>query len=183
MPSVIAIVAHPDDIEFLFAGTMLQLSAKGWDLHYMSVASGNCGSIEMDPTTTRQTRKEEAMKAAYLLGANFHPAICDDLEIVYSVDLLRKLASVIRTVQPDIVLTHSTDDYMIDHMETARLTMTAAFSHGMPNFKTEPETPHLIDHNISLYHAMPHGLIDGYRKSFQKRMLILLQSWIPNVLL
>ena len=55
----------------------------------MSVASGNCGSIEMDPTMTRQTRKEEAMKAAYLLGANFYPAICDDLEIVYSVDLLR----------------------------------------------------------------------------------------------
>ena len=81
MPSVIAIVAHPDDIEFLFAGTMLQLSAKGWDLHYMSVASGNCGSIEMDPTMTRQTRKEEAMKAAYLLGANFYPAICDDLEL------------------------------------------------------------------------------------------------------
>ena len=61
------------------------------------------------------------MKAAYLLGAKFHPSICDDLEIVYSVDLLRQLASVIRTVKPDVVLTHSTDDYMIDHMETARL--------------------------------------------------------------
>ena len=104
----------------------------------------------MDPAT-RQTRKAKAMKAAYLLGANFHPAICDDLEIVYSVDLLRKLTSVIRTVQPDIVLTHSTDDYMIDHMETARQQLTLL--HGMPNFKTVPETPHLIDHNISLYHA------------------------------
>ena len=164
VPSVIAIVAHPDDIEFLFAGTMLQLAARGWDLHYMNISSGNCGSIEMNSAVTRKTRKEEAMKAAYLLGAKFHPSICDDLEIVYSVDLLRQLASVIRTVKPDVVLTHSTDDYMIDHMETARLAVTATFSHGMPNFKTEPMTSHLEDHNVSLYHAMPHGLVDSYRK-------------------
>ncbi|MCP4849097.1 MAG: LmbE family protein, partial [Verrucomicrobiaceae bacterium] len=118
--SVIAIVAHPDDIEFLFAGTMLQLAAAGYQLHYMALASGNCGSLRKGADETREVRREEAERAAGILDAVYHPPVCDDLEIVYSVELLRRLSTVIRVASPQIVLTHSPDDYMVDHMETAR---------------------------------------------------------------
>ena len=53
---------------------------------------------------------------------------------------------------------------MVDHMETSRLAATAAFTHGMPNFVTDPSTSHLDGHQTTVYHAMPHGLRDGLRK-------------------
>jgi len=162
--SVIAIVAHPDDIEFLFAGTLLQLAAVGYELHYMTIASGNCGSLHKGADETRVVRRKEAERAAGILGAVYHPPLCDDLEIVYSVELLRRLSAVIRVAKPQIVLTHSPDDYMVDHMEAARLAVTAAFTHGMPNFVTEPPGKALSRHGLAVYHAMPHGLRDGLRR-------------------
>jgi LmbE family N-acetylglucosaminyl deacetylase len=162
--SVIAIVAHPDDIEFLFAGTMLQLAAAGYQLHYMALASGNCGSVQKDADETRRVRRREAEQAAGILGAVYHPPLCDDLEIIYSVEMLRRLAAVVRSAGPEIVLTHSPDDYMVDHMETARLAVSAAFTHSMPNFITEPPTKALSGHGLAVYHAMPHGLRDGLRR-------------------
>jgi LmbE family N-acetylglucosaminyl deacetylase len=53
---------------------------------------------------------------------------------------------------------------MADHTETARLAITAAFTHGMPNFDTEPPSQALKDHRLAVYHAMPHGLRDGLRR-------------------
>lgn len=159
-----AMVAHPDDIEFLFSGTLLQLAERGWNIHYMTISSGNCGSLTMDAERTRMTRRGEAERAAKLLGAVYYPPLCDDLEILYSVDLLRRLAAVIRLARPQIVLTHSPDDYMVDHMETSRLAVTAAFTHSMPNFVTEPPTEALEGHQTIVYHAMPHGLRDGMRR-------------------
>ncbi|MEZ5329201.1 MAG: PIG-L family deacetylase [Verrucomicrobiales bacterium] len=158
-PSAFAIVAHPDDIEFCCAGTLLLLREAGWDIHYMNVSSGNCGSLSMDAALTRTTRQLESQRAAEILGATWHPSIADDLEIVYSVPLLRQLAAVVRTVRPRIVLTHSPQDYMIDHENTARLAVTAAFSRGMPNFETNPRSPS-YDGEVTVYHAMPHGLCD-----------------------
>ena len=129
--SAIAIVAHPDDIEFLFAGTLLQLGRVGYELHYFCLANGGCGSLTMDAQATVKLRRSEAKQAAVILGAKWHGPLCNDLEIIYSVDLIKRLAVTIRETRPEIVLTHSPDDYMADHTETARLAITAAFTHGM----------------------------------------------------
>lgn len=163
MNRVLAIAAHPDDIEFVMAGTMLRLAELGWELHYLNVSSGNCGSTTMDAEETRRVRGEEARSAAALLGATFHPGICDDLEVFYDRPTLRWLAGVVREVQPQIVLTHSPEDYMEDHMNVARLAVTAAFAHGMPNFPPEPPRAP-FESDITVYHAMPHGLTDGLRR-------------------
>ena len=40
-----AVAAHPDDIEFVMAGTLMQLADAGYELHYMNIANGCCGSI------------------------------------------------------------------------------------------------------------------------------------------
>jgi LmbE family N-acetylglucosaminyl deacetylase len=163
MPSVLAIFAHPDDIEFVAAGTLLQLKARGWNIHYMNVSSGNGGSVQMDGETTARTRLAEAREAARILGATFYPPVADDLEVVYSAPLLRKIAAVVREAQPTIVLTHSPADYMEDHQNTQRLAATAAFAHCIPNFVTDPVRPHYL-HDVTVYHAMPHGLCDPLRK-------------------
>ena len=163
MNSALAIAAHPDDIEFVMAGTLLLLRARGWNIHYFNLSSGNCGSIQHNAATTRRLRLAEAKRAAKLLGAQFHSPIADDLEIFYNRALLRRVAAVVRAVQPSIVLTHSPEDYMEDHMNTGRLAVTAAFARGMPNFVTTPRrAAHSGD--VAVYHALPHGLHDGLRR-------------------
>ena len=160
MKSALAVAAHPDDIEFCMAGTLLLLKQAGWEIHCLNVASGNCGSVKLNASPTRIVRRQEARRAARTLGAQWHPPLCDDLEILYRLNLLRRVAAVIRKVKPAIVLTHSPEDYMEDHTNTCRLAVTAAFARGMRNFRTRPARKHL-DGDVTVYHAMPHGLRDG----------------------
>src|SRR5882672_5996352 len=158
----IAIGAHPDDIEFYMAGTLLLLKKAGYEAHYLNVASGNCGSAEYNSAATRSIRNTEARAAAKMLGAHFHPNLTDDLEILYNLELVRALAAVIRDVKPAIMLTHPPQDYMEDHTNTCRLAVTAAFARGMPNFRSSPGRP-VGDYEVTVYHAMPHGLCDQLR--------------------
>jgi LmbE family N-acetylglucosaminyl deacetylase len=159
----IAIGAHPDDVEFYMAGTLLQLKKAGYEIHYLNVASGNCGSVEYNGTTTRSIRNTEARAGAKILGAHFHPSLTEDLEIIYSLELVRALAAVIREVKPRVLLTHPPQDYMEDHTNTCRLAVTAAFARGMPNFKSTPARS-VADYEVTVYHSMPHGLCDSLRK-------------------
>src|SRR4051812_7370276 len=55
-PRVLAIAAHPDDIEFMMAGTLLLLRDAGWDTHYLNVSSGNLGSLTLTPSETARIR-------------------------------------------------------------------------------------------------------------------------------
>jgi LmbE family N-acetylglucosaminyl deacetylase len=70
---------------------------------------------------------------------------------------------VVREVAPTIILTHSPQDYMEDHMNTSRLVVTAAFARGMPNFRTSPNRK-VSGIDVAIYHAMPHGLRDQLRR-------------------
>ena len=162
-PVAIAIAAHPDDIEFYMAGTLLLLGRAGYELHYFTLANGNCGSTEHSAAETRRLRERESRSAAQVLGAKFHRSLTNDLEILYDTTLLRRVAAVIREVRPTVVLTHSPQDYMEDHVNTCRLAVTAAFARGMPNFQTAPRRA-AIRGEVAIYHAMPHGLRDPLRR-------------------
>src|SRR5688500_15892750 len=157
-----AIAAHPDDIEFMMAGTLCLLKNAGYEIHYMNLSTGNCGSLETDSETTTRIRLEEGKNAAKILGAGFHGPITNDFEILYVPELLKKLAAVVRTVKPQIILTHSPIDYMEDHMNTSRLATTAAFVRGIPNFQTS--VPAVGNYDCAIYHAMPHSLLDPLRR-------------------
>ena len=157
--TALAVAAHPDDIEFMMAGTLLRLREAGFVIHYVNLSRGHCGSTRSNAAETRRLRLAEAKRSARALGAVFHPPMADDLEIFYEIGLLRRLAAVVRDVKPTILLTHSPEDYMEDHMNTCRLAVTAAFSRGMPNFRTVPARK-AIDQDVTVYHAMPHGLRD-----------------------
>jgi N-acetylglucosamine malate deacetylase 1 len=155
--TAIAIAAHPDDIEIWMAGTLLLLRKAGWNIHYMNISSGSLGSTVMTPAQTRAARRKEAKAAAKLLGATWHPPFCDDMEIIYANPLVRKVAAVVRRVNPSIVLTHPPQDYMEDHTETCRLAVTAAFTQAIPHY---PSTPMVRGSGgpVAVYHCMPHML-------------------------
>ena len=162
-PVAFAIGAHPDDIEFRNAGTLLLLQRAGWEIHYLNIANGCCGSTRHPAAKLRRMRAAEGRRAAKILGAHFHPSFCNDMEIVYDLKLVRRLAAIIREVRPSIILTHPPADYMEDHTNTCRLVVTAAFTREMPNFRVTPaRRPYSGD--VTIYHCVPHGLVDPLRR-------------------
>jgi len=97
-----------------------------------------------------------------VLGAKFHHSLVNDLEIFFQDRLLRRLAAIIREVNPGILLVPSPADYMEDHTNTCRLAVTAAFVRGMRNYRSTPPRP-AVRGETTVYHAMPHGLRDPLR--------------------
>jgi LmbE family N-acetylglucosaminyl deacetylase len=171
MPSALAIAAHPDDIEFVMAGTLLQLKAAGWDIHYINVSTGNMGSTVMSAAQTARVRRKEAQAAAKVLGAKWYAPFCDDMMVFYHEQNIRRLTAIVRAAQPTVVLTHALADYMEDHMIVARLAVTAAFSRGIPNFRSIPQrTPDLTP--CTIYHAMPHGQCTPLREPVKPELLV-----------
>ncbi|KAA5544331.1 LmbE family protein [Roseiconus nitratireducens] len=156
MPSVLAISAHPDDIEFCMAGTMLQLAKLGWELHYVNLCDGSRGSTTMDRDECAMTRLDEAKKACEVLGAKFYPPIYPDMQASYTFENLAKVTAVVRQARASVVLTHSPIDYMEDHEVACRLAVSAAFSHGMPNLESDPPVEPYFE-PVTVYHAQPVG--------------------------
>ena len=171
MPTALAIAAHPDDIEFVMAGTLLHLRDAGWEIHCCNLSNGNLGSTVMTMERTAAVRRKEAQAAARVLGAKWHPPFCEDMAIFYNEDNLRRLCAVVRAVKPAIVFTHALEDYMEDHVTTARLAVSATFARGIPNFRSRPVRPPVLQ-PCTLYHAMPHGLLTPMRAPVQPECFI-----------
>lgn len=171
MQTAIAIGAHPDDIEFYMAGTLMLLQRAGWEIHYLNVANGCCGSQKHKARELARIRLAEAQRAARVFGAVFHPPLCNDMEIVYDLRLVRRLAAIIREVQPAVVLTHPPVDYMEDHTNTCRLVVTAAFTHAMPNFRSLPQQP-TADYDLTIYHCIPHSMLDPLRQPVKPELFV-----------
>lgn len=157
--TVFAVAAHPDDIEIVMAGTLAHLKDVGYDVHYMNVANGCCGSTVYGRDELIAMRREEAREACRIAGFTFHDSLVNDMEVMYDRPTLFRVAAVVREVKPSIVLTHSPVDYMEDHTNTCRLATTAAFARCMPNFPCDPPTAAYFE-DVTVYHAQPHGNCD-----------------------
>ena len=153
------------------AGTLILLGRAGYELHYMTIASGSCGTTRYPRDEIVRIRTGEAKAAAASIGAVYHPSLADDLEIFYDKDLLARLAAVMREVAPEILLTHSPVDYMEDHQNAARLAVSAAFVRGMPNFPTDPPRPPATQ-DVTVYHAQPHGNRDPLRQLVRPELYV-----------
>ena len=163
MPAVLAIAAHPDDVEFLMAGALILLTARGWDAHVLTLADGRCGTATEAPTAIAARRAEEARAACALIGAAWHPAVGVDLQLSHDPATVARVVAVVREVRPTILLLHSPTDYMEDHEVAARIGATAAFARGMINYPCDPPRPPISD-DVTVYHAQPHGLRDRLRR-------------------
>lgn len=169
--TAIAIACHPDDIEFMMAGTLIRLKNAGYEIHYMNIANGSLGSAVMNRDETVAARREEAMNAAKLIGAVYHESLCDDLEVFYNSETLAKVVETVREVNPEILLTHGPYDYMEDHVNAGRLATSAAFCRGMQNFKCSQKFPVRMD-DVAVYHSMPHSLTDSLRNPVMPELYI-----------
>ncbi len=142
--TVLAIVAHPDDAEFLHAGTLTLLKQKGWKIEMATMTPGDGGPLKHRETKTIKIRKAEAATWAPLLKQNTSCIESEDIFIFYDKPTITKTIALIRKVKPQIVLTMSPTCYMEDHMATAKIVQTACFAAGVKNIETEGIEPYFV---------------------------------------
>jgi LmbE family N-acetylglucosaminyl deacetylase len=152
----LAITAHPDDAEFLCAGTLALLFQKGWEIHIATMTAGDCGSKELSKKEISEIRKKEAVKSASLIEASYEFLGSEDLYIFYDRPSLLRVLAHVRKIRPQLVLTMSQTDYMLDHEITGTLVQSACFAGGVVNIHTEGQAP--LDYIPHLYYA---DSIDG----------------------
>ncbi len=160
--TALAVGAHPDDVEFVMAGTLSLLAKAGFEPHILTVANGSGGTVRHSREEIIRIRCKEAQRAAEVIGATYHPGLADDLMVFYEDKLSRKVTAVVREVAPTIVLLPSLNDYMEDHMISGRLTVTACFVRGIKNYISIPRRKATMQ-DVYLYHAQPASNRDGMR--------------------
>jgi LmbE family N-acetylglucosaminyl deacetylase len=133
---VLSLMAHPDDAEFLCAGTLARLQEKGWEVHIASMTPGDCGSMELPPEQIAAVRLEEGRRAAARIRGEYHCLDCRDLLVFYDAETIRKAVELVRQVRPAMVITHFPRDYMADHEFTSLVARMACFGAPAPNFRT-----------------------------------------------
>jgi LmbE family N-acetylglucosaminyl deacetylase len=136
MNRILAIHAHPDDIETLGAATLALLAAKGHHITIATMTAGDCGSVEMSLEETGEVRQKEAAAAAAIIGADYVCAGFGDLCVFDNDPSRRRTTEVIRAARPDIVVTAAPADYHPDHEATSVLVRDALFASSVPNYKT-----------------------------------------------
>ena len=129
----LCIAAHPDDIEFYCAGTVLKLTRRGVPVDFVVATSGDKGTDDpkMTPERLAATREQEQLAAAAGLGAGRVEFLRHhDAELVESIDLRRELVREIRRSKPDLLLTFDpTPGYRQhpDHRVVGRVALDAAW--------------------------------------------------------
>jgi N-acetylglucosamine malate deacetylase 1 len=153
---VLSVLAHPDDAEFLCAGTLARLArAHGWEVHIASMTPGDCGSVELPPDEIARTRRGEGARAAAVLGGHYHCLEERDLLITYNERTLEAVTRLLRRLRPRVVLTHSPTDYMLDHEMTSTVVRAAAFAAPIPNFLADRGLGPVLEHIPHLYYCDP----------------------------
>ena len=138
---VLAIHAHPDDVEFQCAGTLALLHAAGCHVTIATLAPGDCGSAEYDAEAISAIRRGEARASADLIGAEYVCLEFRDLAIFNDDESRRRVTECLRRTRPDLVLTAPPVDYMCDHEMTSLLVRDACFGAPAPNYATRQWDP------------------------------------------
>jgi LmbE family N-acetylglucosaminyl deacetylase len=136
--TVLAFMAHPDDAEFLCAGTLARLAEAGWKVHIATAAPGDCGTATENRWDISSRRTREAADAASRIGAAYHCLDERDGFVVYDKPSLGKTYDLFRRVAPALVFTHAPKDYMPDHEQASLLARAASFLYAGPNASAFP---------------------------------------------
>jgi LmbE family N-acetylglucosaminyl deacetylase len=155
MVAILAVHAHPDDLETLAAGTLALLAARGHRVVIATATAGEGGTVETGPEETARIRQAEAAAAAALIGADYRCAGLPDLGVFNDDVGRRRITELVRAAQPDIVITASPADYHPDHEATSLLARDACFAASVPNYRTGPAAP--LTHIPHLYFTDPIG--------------------------
>lgn len=119
--NILAIGAHPDDIETSCGGTLAKYAKQGHKIFTATATNGNIGSATLPMDEIAKIRKEEARRAAAIIGAEY---ICLDYnDEMFFEDREARIAfiNLVRYCKADIILTHNPEDYNPDHELTSKI--------------------------------------------------------------
>lgn len=150
---ILAIHAHPDDIEFLCAGTLYLLRDKGHDIHLCNMCNGDKGSAKHTSEEIASIRLQEAKNAAALLQAEHTCLDFPDFCVFDDAPTRRRVTEFLRECKPDIIFTASPQDYMLDHEIVSQVVRHAAFGAGTGLYKTGSADP--LGYIPTLYYMDP----------------------------
>jgi LmbE family N-acetylglucosaminyl deacetylase len=119
--NVLAIGAHPDDIEICCGGTLAKYASQGHRIYMALSTNGNQGSFTLGREEIAAVRREEAEEAAAVLGADIRFMDFDDQGLIDSAEVRRSFINAIRWANPDVILTHYPQDNSTDHALTGKL--------------------------------------------------------------
>ena len=136
--TVLSFMAHPDDAEFLCAGTMVRLAEAGWEIHIATAAPGDCGTATENRWDISSRRTRESADAASRIGGTYHCIDERDGFVVYDKPTLQKTYDLFRRIAPSLVFTHAAKDYMMDHEQVSLLARAATFLYSGPNVSPFP---------------------------------------------
>ncbi|WP_409345434.1 PIG-L deacetylase family protein [Paenibacillus sp. MBLB4367] len=112
---VLAIGAHPDDIEILCGGTLAKYAARGDQVTIMIATNGNVGSPTLSKEEIAAIRRKEAENAAAVIGADLIWLGIDDEFLFHDRETRMMFINAIRQAAPDVMFVHGANDYHPDH--------------------------------------------------------------------
>ncbi len=160
---VLAIGAHPDDVELGCGGTIAKLISEGKKVAILDLTQGELGT-----RGTNETRAIEAQNASTILGISARENLkMKDGFLINSEEYQLKIVEMIRKYQPEIVLCNAIDDRHPDHAKTAKLVSDACFLSGLIKIEThfdeiiqKPWRPKHIFHYIQWKNIEPDFVVD-----------------------
>jgi bacillithiol biosynthesis deacetylase BshB1 len=166
---ILAIGAHPDDMELICGGTLVRANMLGRSTGILDLAAG-----EMASRGTPDLRAKEAAKAAKVMGVSVRENLgFPDGGIQNTPDTRAKVAVVIRRLKPKIVITHSQHGRHPDHPTVAQLVRDACFVAGLKKIAPEfaPHRPLKVIHALSFRedNQKPTFVVD-ITDSFEKKL-------------
>lgn len=135
--NILAIGAHPDDIETSCGGTLAKYAKMGHKVFTATATNGNVGSATLSMEEIAAIRKEEARRAAAHIGAEY---ICLDYDDeMFFEDKAARLAFIdlVRYCKADVILTHNPEDYNPDHELTSKIINDIAVMIPVEKIKTK----------------------------------------------
>ena len=161
---ILAIAAHPDDVELSAAGTVIKHIRIGYKIGLLDLTQGELGT-----RGTPKIRREEALDAADILGV--HERIQLDMPDGFFENNMQnqlEIIKILRYYQPEIVLANAIDDRHPDHSRAAKLVHEACFLAGLKKIATvdgdgkeqDPWRPNMQFNYIQDYFTQPHLIID-----------------------
>jgi len=135
---VMFITAHPDDADIRCGCLAAKLVDKGYEVKFVAVADGRFGHQRLTPEETARTRRAETLEAAKRLKLHSYDIYgLEGTSFVSDGKTRRLMATKIREFAPDVIVTHRTCDYHVDHRMTGMIVQDVGYMLGVPHWAAE----------------------------------------------
>ncbi|HMF30058.1 MAG TPA: PIG-L deacetylase family protein [Candidatus Lokiarchaeia archaeon] len=165
---VMVIMAHPDDPDLETGGLALKLVAAGHHVRFVACTNGNMGHNLKGPIELAYIELGETQRACEVLGVEYECLNINDGHIYVNRENTGKVIDCIRRYDPDLVITHRSNDYHRDHRYTSQLVLDASYMLIVPHYFPETPIPSSRKMPVFMY------AYDKFKKPY---------AFIPNVLL